>query len=53
MGPRVGCAVNFTLLTCDEGLNLGVNLDPAAVTDPAALMECIAESFGDLLEAGT
>lgn len=52
MGPRVGCAVNFTLLTCDERLHLGVNLDPAAIADPAALMECLAESFGDLLEAG-
>jgi hypothetical protein len=52
MGPRVGCAVNFTLLACDQRLHLGVNLDPAAVTDPAALMECLAESFGDLLEAG-
>jgi diacylglycerol O-acyltransferase len=53
MGPRVGCAVNLTLLTCGERLHLGVNLDPAAVTDPRALMECLAESFGDLLEAGT
>jgi hypothetical protein len=52
MGPRVGCAVNFTLLTCGERLHLGVNLDPAAVTDPAALMECLAGSFSDLLEAG-
>jgi WS/DGAT/MGAT family acyltransferase len=52
MGPRVGCAVNFTLLTCDDRLHLGVNLDPAAIADPAALMECVAESFGDLLEAG-
>jgi WS/DGAT/MGAT family acyltransferase len=52
MGPRVGCAVNFTLLTCDERLHLGVNLDPAAVADPAALMECLAKSFGELLEAG-
>ena len=52
MGPRVGCAVNFTLLTCDDRLHLGVNLDPAAVTDPGALMECLAESFGDLLAAG-
>ncbi|HEV7862326.1 MAG TPA: wax ester/triacylglycerol synthase domain-containing protein [Acidimicrobiia bacterium] len=52
MGPRVGCAVNFTLLTCDDRVHLGVNLDPAAVTDPAALMECLADSFGDLLEAG-
>ena len=52
MGPRVGCAVNFTLLTCDDRLHLGVNLDPAAVADPAGLMECVAESFADLLEAG-
>lgn len=52
MGPRVGCAVNFTLLTCDDRLHLGVNLDPAAVTDAAALMECVTESFEDLLEAG-
>ncbi|HEX6379651.1 MAG TPA: WS/DGAT domain-containing protein, partial [Acidimicrobiia bacterium] len=52
MGPRVGCAVNFTLLTCDDRLHLGVNLDPAAVTDAAALMECVAESFEDLLDAG-
>ena len=52
MGPRVGCAVNFTLLTCDDRLHLGVNLDPAAVAEPAVLMECLAESFGDLLEAG-
>ncbi len=52
MGPRVGCAVNFTLLTCDDRLHLGVNLDPAAVTDPGALMESLAESFADLLEAG-
>jgi diacylglycerol O-acyltransferase / wax synthase len=52
MGPRVGCAVNFTLLTCGERLHLGVNLDPAAVTEPAALMECLARSFSDLLEAG-
>jgi diacylglycerol O-acyltransferase / wax synthase len=52
MGPRVGCAVNFTLLTCDDRLHLGVNIDPVAVTDAAALMECVAESFGELLQAG-
>jgi WS/DGAT/MGAT family acyltransferase len=52
MGPRVGCAVNFTLLTCGDRLHLGVNLDPAAVTDAAGLMECVTESFGDLLAAG-
>ena len=52
MGPRLGCAVNLTLLTCGERLDLGVNLDPAAITDAAAFMQCLGESFDDLLAAG-
>jgi hypothetical protein len=50
-GPRVGCAVNLTLLTCGDRLDLGVNLDPAAVGDPEAFMECLDDSFAALLEA--
>ena len=52
MGPRVGCAANLTLLACGDRLDLGVNLDPAAVTDPAAFMGCLRDSFEDLLQAG-
>ncbi len=52
MGPRLGCAVNLTQLTCGERLDLGVNLDPAAVTDADAFMQCLGESFDDLLAAG-
>jgi len=49
MGPRTGCALNVTLLSYTGSLDLGLNLDPAAVTDPAALLECLDESFGALL----
>jgi hypothetical protein len=49
-GPRTGCALNVTLLSyCDE-LHMGLNIDPAAVTDIALLMDCIDESFTELLE---
>jgi WS/DGAT/MGAT family acyltransferase len=49
-GPRTGCALNVTLLSyCDE-LHMGLNIDPAAVTDVALLMTCIDESFTELLE---
>jgi len=50
-GPRVGCAVNLTLVTCGDRLDLGINLDPAAVGDPAAFVECLRESFAALLDA--
>jgi diacylglycerol O-acyltransferase len=51
IGPRTGCALNVTLLSyCDE-LNMGLNIDPAAVTDVPLLMTCLAESFDELLNA--
>ena len=49
MGPRTGCALNVTLLSYKGSLDLGLNLDPAAVTDPDALLECLDEAFADLL----
>jgi hypothetical protein len=51
MGPRTGCALNVTLLSYKGSLDLGLNLDPAAITDPAALVECLDESFAALLAA--
>lgn len=50
MGPRFGCAVNVTLLSYCGELNMGLNLDPAAVTDPESLLRCFDESFGALLD---
>ncbi len=51
LGPRVGCAANLTLLACGEQLDLGINLDPAAVTDPEAFMSCLRDSFAALFDA--
>jgi diacylglycerol O-acyltransferase / wax synthase len=49
IGPRTGCALNVTLLSyCDE-LHMGLNIDPAAVTDVPLLMACLDESFEELL----
>lgn len=53
MGPRAGCALNVTLLSYTGSLDLGINLDPAAVTDPAALVECLDDSFAELVGAST
>ncbi|MDZ4827289.1 MAG: wax ester/triacylglycerol synthase family O-acyltransferase [Actinomycetota bacterium] len=51
-GPRTGTAVNVTMLGyCDE-LHLGINVDPAAVTDIEALLDDIREAFADLLGSG-
>jgi hypothetical protein len=49
MGPRTGCALNVTLLSYKGSLDIGINLDPAAVTDPDALLECLDEAFSDLI----
>ncbi|MFN8035619.1 MAG: wax ester/triacylglycerol synthase family O-acyltransferase [Acidimicrobiia bacterium] len=48
-GPRAGCAFNVTVLSYGGRMNMGLNLDPAAVTDPVALLECFDESFDALL----
>ena len=52
MGPRSGCAVNVTALSYCGDLCLGIHSDPAAVTDPDALVECLRESFDALFATG-
>lgn len=49
MGPTLGSALNVTLLSYDGTLDMGINLDRAAVTDPDALVESLAESFAGLV----
>jgi len=51
MGPRSGCAVNFTALSYCGSLDVGIHSDPASVTDPGALVDCVEESFAELLAA--
>jgi diacylglycerol O-acyltransferase / wax synthase len=50
MGPRAACALNITLLSYCDSLDMGLNIDPAAVSDPATLLDCFDESFGALLD---
>jgi WS/DGAT/MGAT family acyltransferase len=49
-GPRAATALNASVLSCCEDLNVGFNIDPAAITDTDAFMADVAESFGALLE---
>ena len=48
-GPRAGAALNVTTLGYCDALDIGVNVDPAAVTDIDGLMLDIAAAFDDLL----
>ena len=48
-GPLAGAALNVTCFSYDGELAVGVNADPAAVTDPALLMECLRKGFDEVL----
>jgi hypothetical protein len=43
--PWLGTALNVTALPGGDRLALGVNIDPAAVTEPGVLMSCLRRSF--------
>lgn len=49
MGPTAGTAFNATVLSYRDSLDMGINVDTAAVEDPDLLRECISASFGELL----
>jgi WS/DGAT/MGAT family acyltransferase len=49
-GPMTGAAANITLLSYLDDLNLGINTDPMAVTDPELLLECLADSFDEIVK---
>jgi hypothetical protein len=51
-GPRTGTALNATVLSYCEELHLGLNIDPAAVTQVDAFMLDVAASFDALLDIG-
>jgi WS/DGAT/MGAT family acyltransferase len=50
-GPRLGCPVNLTAFGNRDRLDIGIALDTAAITEPAVLLECLAEAFGQLIPA--
>ena len=51
VGPLGGVAFNLTLLSYAHSLDMGVNIDTAAVREPELLQRCLARAFADLLAA--
>jgi WS/DGAT/MGAT family acyltransferase len=51
IGPLAGVAYNLTLLSYNNHLDMGVNIDTAAVTEPELLRECLEKAFADLITA--
>jgi WS/DGAT/MGAT family acyltransferase len=49
LGPLPGCATMITLITHGPIACVGVNLDPAAVTDPELFAECLLGGFAEVL----
>ena len=48
-GPRLGCPVNLTAFGNNDRLDVGIALDPAAITEPAVFLECLDEAFAGLV----
>ena len=49
-GPRTGTALNATVLSYCDDLHLGMNIDPAAITDVKVFMSDIDASFDAFLQ---
>lgn len=52
VGPTGGTAWNLTLMSYDGHLDIGLNADAGAVSDPAGLRAAIEAEFAALLAAG-
>jgi hypothetical protein len=53
MGPTGGTAFNLTLLSSGGSLDMGLNIDVAAVDDPELLRTSLEDSYAELLAAGS
>jgi diacylglycerol O-acyltransferase / wax synthase len=51
VGPLAGVAYNLTLLSYNHSLDMGVNIDTAAVTEPELLRDCLTKAFAALIAA--
>jgi WS/DGAT/MGAT family acyltransferase len=49
IGPRLGVPLNVTAFGSHRDLDIGVALDPAAITDPDGFRECLVEAFHRLV----
>jgi WS/DGAT/MGAT family acyltransferase len=53
VGPLAGVAFNLTLLSYNHSLDMGLNIDTAAVAQPELLRTCIEQSLADLIATVT
>ena len=51
VGPLAGVAFNLPLLSYTHSLDMGVNIDAAAVAEPKLLRDCLETAFADLADA--
>lgn len=51
LGPMAGSAVNLTLLSYLDQVHIGINLDPAAVTEPERFVACYRDGWDEVLAA--
>lgn len=51
-GPMAGAGANLTLLSYQDHVNIGINADPASVTDVDLFIECLRESFTEVCSLG-
>jgi WS/DGAT/MGAT family acyltransferase len=47
-GPRTACALNVTMLSYCDDLHLGLNIDPAAITDVDSFLGDVAAAYLDV-----
>jgi len=48
-GPMTGAAANLTLLSYEDRIGVGVNVDPAAVTEPERLIAAFRDGWDEVL----
>jgi hypothetical protein len=51
-GPLPGCAAMITLLSHEEQCCIGINMDAAAVTDPAGLVADLQAGLDEVVALG-
>ena len=44
-GPRLGSLMNITGFGIGDRLNVGIGLDPVAITEPGVLVDCMLDAF--------
>ena len=49
-GPLAGAACNVTLLSYQNDLNIGINVDPVAVPDTDDFIECVRLGYDEILD---